>query len=227
MSAVVKWCVLPIPCRCHSGSLCFGGVLNAAAFPTSCLPCWHMEGLSRSALFALWHSTEFVEEQRCTRTRAPVELEPNRKSQTSETFTILCFRHEKKESRRTPISCLCESSLYLSANNGWLKCFLVTQKFVTCATWLAKHMEKLWEDQARTRLLSGNILATEKNRDMNLNRTVNLVCCSKSHCWQTHTAAYRKPRALYIVVPSAFTLFTSDSEITDGGEVRSFVRSHG
>lgn len=78
-------------CFTHSLPLSFRLTLqlNAAAFPTSCLPCWHMEGLSRSALFALWHSTEFVEEQRCTRTRA--ELEPNRKSQTSETFTILCF----------------------------------------------------------------------------------------------------------------------------------------
>lgn len=113
MSAVVKWCVLPIPCRCHSGSLCLGGELNTAAFPTSCLPRWHMEGLSRNALFALWHSTEFVEEQWCTRTGTAVELEPNRKSQTSQTFTILCF-DTGRGNEETPLSAVCVKAAFIS-----------------------------------------------------------------------------------------------------------------
>lgn len=220
MPAVAKWWALPIPCRCHLGSLCFGRELNTTAFPNSCLPRWHMGGLSGNALFALWHSTEFCERAVTYQNQGWSWIQSLREH-LKHLGSCVTTREEGIETHPRLSVCV------KAANDVKEMRFCHSPPTVLK---LCKMTSQNTSINCGTKHVRGFCL-----RIFELYRRIETWIWIEPWIWCVVTnptvkrptqQPFRQPRALYIVARSAFTLFTSHSEITDGerGSARLFVR---
>lgn len=145
----------------------------------------------------------FAEERRRTRTRAEVEFRKHPPGNHKHLKHLGAFVTTRAE------------AIEPSARGHWItseKCVLaiLRQQFLSCGRWLAKRINNLREDWGIFEL-SGRI-ETRIWIEPRIWCVVSNLIVKKSHTAALQTA----PGALYIVLRSAFTLFTSRSEITDG-----------